>query len=242
MKHTFGIGSAVMIGAGIAVAGWFVGNGFFRGRATDRYVTVKGVSEQEVIADIALWPLRFVATDDDLNKAQMRIEESHTRILSFLKRHGIDPEAAEVQKLEVTDLLANPYRSGPAESRYIIAQTVMVRTNEPALIETASQHLGELVEGGVVLSSQGGYNTGPTYLFTKLSDLKPDMIADATARARRAAEQFAIDSGSRIGKIRRANQGLFVILPRDKAPGIMEGGQIDKTVRVVSTIEYYLKD
>ena len=195
----------------------------------------------DVEADIALWPLRFVSTNDDLGKAQAGIKKSHAATIAFLKKHGIDPASASVQKLEVQDLLANAYRSGPVESRYIIAETLMVRSSDPVTIEKASQELGELVEAGVVLSSMGGRDSQPTYLFTRLSELKPEMIAEATAEARRGAEQFAKDSGSRIGRIRRANQGVFVILARDRAPGIMEESQLGKTVRVVSTIEYYLK-
>jgi hypothetical protein len=213
-----------------------------KGRASDRFVTVKGISERDVSANIALWPIRFVSTDDDLKKAQSRIKKSEEQILSFLNKYNINPNSVQIQNLEVTDLLANPYRSGPTKSRYIIAQTLMVRTNDPESIKNASQQVGELVDAGVVLSTSGGPSMGPTYLFTELSRLKPEMIAEATANARRAAEQFALDSGSRLGTIRRANQGVFVILPRDRAPGIREGSQHQKTVRVVSTIEYYLKD
>ena len=242
MKNGISIWTATVVGLGIAVAGWFIGHGFSQGRAAERFVTVKGVSERDVKADVALWPLRFVSTDDDLSRAQTKIKQSHEQILAFLKRQGTDPAMAEVLRLEVTDRLADPYRTGPMQSRYIIAQTVMVRTNTPATIANASQALGELVDAGVVLSSTRGPYGGPTFLFTGLSELKPEMIAEATAKARRAAEQFAKDSGSQIGKIRRAHQGVFVILPRDRAPGIMEGSQLHKTVRVVSTIEYYLKD
>lgn len=231
-----------MLAAGVSLAGFFVGNGFFKGRAADRFVTVKGVSEREVTANVALWPLSYVATDDDLQVAQARIRESYEEVMGFLLRHEIKAEEAEVRRLEVTDVLANPYRSGPTQSRYIIEQTVMVRTNEPEKVARASQAVGELVDAGVVLSSKDMMRGGATYLFTRLNDLKPDMIAEATAEARRAAEQFAKDSGSRIGRIRRANQGVFVILPRDRAPGIIEEGEIDKTVRVVSTVEYSLRD
>jgi len=241
MKNA-GFWSAAILAVGVALGGYFVGIGFFRGRAADRTVTVKGVSERDVTADVALWPLRFVATNDDLAKAQAEIKQSHQKVLAFLEKQGIDPKSAEVARLEVNDLLANPYRSGPMESRYIVAQTVMVRTNDPATVVKASQNVGELVDAGVVLSSQGGYESDPTYLFTRLNDLKPEMIAEATAEARRAAEQFAKDSDSKIGKIRQANQGVFVILPRDPAPGMMEGGQPQKTVRVVTTVDYYLKD
>jgi len=232
----------ILLAIGIAVAGWFVGDGFVKGRSTDRFVTVKGVAERDVQADVALWPLRFVATNDDLGRAQATIKQSHQHILAFLEKQGIDPAAAEIQRLEVNDLLANPYRSGSTQSRYIITETLMVRTEDTGTIEKASQAVGELVDAGVVLSSSGGQASGPTFLFTGLNELKPEMIAEATAEARRAAERFAKDSGSEIGTIRRANQGVFVILARDRAPGIMEGSQLQKTVRVVSTIEYYLKD
>jgi len=234
--------SAVILGIGVALGGFFIGTGFYRGRATDRIVTVKGISERDVEADVALWPLRFVATHDNLREAQSQIKRSHDDVMRFLESHGIAPEEAEVQQLEVTDVLTNPYRTGPTLSRYIIEQTIMVRTSDPAKISNASQAVGELVDAGVILSSGVMGRSGPTYLFTNLSDLKPEMIAEATAQARRAAEQFAQDSGSRIGKIRRANQGVFVILARDRAPGISEESQLHKTVRVVSTVEYYLKD
>ena len=95
---------------------------------------------------------------------------------------------------------------------------------------------------GVVLQQSGDYGMGgPTYVFTKLNALKPDMIATATANARVAAEQFARDSRTELGQIRQANQGVFVILPRDQAPGVQEGSQLNKTVRVVSTVQYFLR-
>lgn len=233
---------ALVVGLGIAVAGWFVGHGFMEGRSAARFVTVKGVSERDVSADIAFWPIRFVATSNDLGQAQASIRKSYDAVIAFLEAHGIDPSLAEVQDMRVTDRMAE-YRSDPQQTRYVINETVMVRSEDPATVDKASQAVGKLIDAGVVLSSMGGYNGGqPTYLFTRLTDLKPDMIAEATANARRAAEQFAKDSGSRIGKIRRANQGVFQILARDRAQGISEAAQINKTVRVVSTIDYYLDD
>jgi len=118
----------------------------------------------------------------------------------------------------------------------------MVRTSDPDRLFGASQKVGELIDDGVVLSSDGPWAGGPTYLFNGLNELKPSMIAEATASAREAAAQFARDSGSELGAIRRANQGLFVVLPRDQAPGVQEQRQRAKTVRVVSTVEYLLED
>lgn len=235
--------ATVALAAAIALAGWFIGNGFVRGRTADRYVSVKGVSERDVTANMALWPLRFASTDDNLARAQQKFDESRQAVVAFLGKHSIDATQVELQGFEVTDILANPYRGeGTVTSRYIINGTLMVRVEDPTLVQKASQDLGSLVQAGVVFSSQGGYGGGPTYLFTKLNDFKPEMIAEATASAREAAEQFAKDSGSGLGRIRTANQGVFQILPRDRAPGVMEESQINKTVRVVTTVEYALED
>jgi hypothetical protein len=243
MNDSARVPAAVLLAIGLIVAGFFVGRGFKEGRRADRVVSVKGVSEREVDADIALWPLRFVATDDDLSKAQQRIKSSQAGILAFLVRHGIDSTSVEVSGLDVTDVYANPYQSGNVRSRYIINEALMVRSDQPRTIQKAAEAVGELIEAGIVLSSNEGPGGGrPTYLFTRLNDIKPAMIAEATSAARTAAEQFAHDSGSHLGGIRTANQGTFVILPRAQAPGIMEEGEFHKTVRVVSTVEYYLKD
>ncbi len=233
----------VIIGAvSLALAGWFVGHGFAKGREGDRFVEVKGLAEREVTADVALWPLRFAASGSELTAVQQQIVRNTSEVLAFLSRNGIDSSSAEVRELDVFDANSQRYQGPRTGPRFIIQQTVMVRSGSPAVVLAASQRVGELVSVGVVLSSGGefGYG-GPTFLFTKLNDLKPAMIAEATANARAAAEQFARDSRSALGKIKLANQGIFVIMARDQAPGVNEANQIQKTVRVVSTVQYFLK-
>ena len=235
---------AGILALGLAVGGLFVGNGFARARAADRFVTVKGISEREVRADLAIWPLRLVAADNDLTRAHAQIESSISKIRTFLASYQIDTSQVALQDFSVSDAATNQYASGErAGSRYVIRQTVVVRSVKPDLIATASQKVGELVSAGVVLSSGGDDGSGgPTFVFTGLNDLKPKMIGEATARARESAEQFARDSHSDIGGIRNASQGVFEILPRDQAQGISEASQIVKRVRVVSTIDYSLKN
>ena len=235
---------ASILAVGLALGGLLVGNGFARGRAADRFVEVKGVSEHEVKADLALWPLRVVATGNDLVAVQATIARNTSQVYVFLHRHGIDTAQVEIQSVDVTDAYANVYggeRQGPA--RYVVTQTLMVRTSHVDVVVTASGKVGELVRAGVVLSSgRMGYGqSGPTYLFTKLNDLKPTMIREATASAREAAAQFAADSRSAVGGIRHADQGVFVILPRDQVEGVSQEMQPLKTLRVVTTVQYYLK-
>lgn len=238
----------ILLAAGIALAGWFVGSGVREIRTADRFVTVKGVSEREAKADLALWPIQLAVPDADLAAAQSRINQNVAKVIAFLRANGVDSTEVELQGLRVTDTFANPYNSGGRQGpRFVIQQTVMVRSEKPEVVRAASQKVGDLVNAGVVLSSGPEWGPGgPSYIFRRLNDLKPSMIAEATAEARKAAEQFAKDSKSRLGGIHRANQGIFVILPRDAAgneggPGASEQAQITKTIRVVTTVEYLLR-
>lgn len=246
MTDTGPIVRAGILALGVAVAGLLAGNGFARGRAADRFVTVKGVAEREVRADLAIWPLAVVGADNDLAMANAKLTRSVAGVRAFLVRHGIDTTQIQIADFSVSDALANQY--GPERqpaNRYVVHETVLVRSPRPDQVLSASQQISELAAIGVVVSSgareYGPGGSGPTFVFTGLNKLKPEMIAEATARAREAASQFARDSRSEIAGIRQANQGVFEILPRDQAPGITESSQIAKVLRVVSTIQYYLK-
>ena len=235
--------NVAILSLGLVIAGAFVGGGFARGRERDRFVTVKGVSERPARADLALWPLRILVSGNDLPAAYARLNGQVRMVRAFLSRNGIDTAQVEVQQFSVSDATANQFRGPEMGSRYVIRQTLMVRSIDPAKVAAANQRVGELVQGGVVLSSGEEYGAGgPTFVFTGLNAIKPAMIAEATSRAREAATQFANDSRSTLGGIRQADQGVFVILPRDPAPGIQQESQIEKTVRVVTTVQYFLRD
>lgn len=242
-----GTAAAIVVASGITLAGIFVGIGVSQVRASDRFVTVKGVAEREVRADVAIWPLHVIGADNDLAAAQSRMNRSLAGVKQFLARHSIDTTQVELTGFSVSDAQAQQYGGDRAPvNRFIVRQTLVVRSSQPERVKAASERVGELAAIGVVVSSgaggeYGGQGTGPTFLFTKLNELKPAMIAEATARARDAAEQFARDSRSSLGGIRKANQGVFEIVGRDQAPGIMSEGQVAKTVRVVSTVEFFLK-
>lgn len=239
LRHIVMLLASVVIAVGAAVSGKFVGDGFRDGRAADRYVTVKGVAERDVTADLAVWPVRITETGDDLGAAQSRLEQSVDSLVVFLVGEGVERTAVSPGRVEVTDLLAQSYRpDGIEKGRFILAQTVTVRTQDVDTVNTASSRIGELLKMGVVLADTGG----PSYAFTGLNDIKPDMIAEATRAAREGAQRFAEDSASTVGAIRRANQGVFTIGPRTAVATGNPNGEIEKRVRVVSTIDFFLKD
>jgi hypothetical protein len=237
--------AASIVALGIAVGGGLAGSGFARGRAADRYVTVKGVTEREVRADLAIWPLRVVVADNDLVTANTRLAKSIAGVRQFLAQQGLDTTKVELTGFSVSDAQATEYGSERRTgSRFILKETVVIRSADVDRILAASQRVGDLANIGVSLSSGGEYGPGgggPTFIFSGLNTLKPAMIGESTARAREAAEQFARDSRSSLGGIKTANQGVFEILPRDEAPGITEASSVAKRVRVVATIDYFLR-
>lgn len=232
------VGLAILA-AGVAFGGLKVGEGFYEGRKSERYVTVKGLAERDVTADLAMWRLRYTAAGNDLAAVQAEIDEDTAIIRDFLLARGITDEEISLERLEVTDLLAQAYRSGGVgQARYIIAQNMLLRTQNVALISRLGRETGQLVKQGVVLADLGG----PTYSYNSLNTIKPELIAEATAAARDGAAEFAANSGATLGGIVRANQGVIVIRARDDTGGVSAESQLEKTVRVVATVDYALVD
>lgn len=240
-KSTQDLGVIFMAGVfvmiGLIAAGWFVKDGLQSFRTHDRVVTVKGLAEKDVEADLAIWTLSQSATGNTLNEVQKQVETNQKTILEYLDYLGLLKNEVSVAPLEVQDLLAQAYRPDNLEKgRYIITQRIVVRTSYMDKIEKGLQELGTLLRQNVTLTNMAP----PTYIYTKLNEVKPLMLEEAVRSARKSAEQFAQDSGTDVAGIKTAYQGVFQILPRDPVQYVSEQNQRYKTVRVVSTIDFYL--
>lgn len=220
------------LGLGLVIAGFAVAGALHDVRRAERFVTVKGLAEREVPADLALWPIVFVNTGDDLSAVQGKVEEDAAKIRRFLEQLGFEAGETSLSAPRVTDLLANSYGGQEPAERYQVESTLTLRSGDIERTRQAIERSGDLVRSGVTVIRSYEYST--QYLFTALDTIKPEMIAEATKDARRAAEQFAADSGARVGSIRRAQQGYFSIDDRDAySPEV-------KKVRVVTTVDYFL--
>jgi hypothetical protein len=232
MKDSLTIAGAVLA-LGIAAAGWFVGDALFEARAGERYVTVRGLAERELPANLTLWPIVFTVTANELGTLQRQADDGVVRVRAFLERdfpaEQITVSAPRVQDRQAQGVVDAAQRL----DRYTGEVTVTLRTDRIEAARQAIERSGELVKQGVAIIRSYEYST--QYLFTDLERIKPEMIAEATRDARRAAEQFAQDSGSTVGAIRKAQQGLFSIEDRD--PFSPEW----KKIRVVTTVEYFLE-
>lgn len=244
MKDCSGLsGAALLLMVGLIVTGWFISSGLTNFRNYDRYVTVKGLATKDVAADLAIWSLATTVTGAELSETQSRLEGNADKVRAFFVKHGFAADDVKLQNLQVTDNEADPYRNNRAGPRFVLSQSFIVRTSDPQKMIAASEDIGALLKQGVVIGSGQSYSAQPPqYLYTKLNDVKTQMLEEATANARQSAEQFAKDSGQDIGVIRTANQGVFQILPRDPVENMREEQQYEKTLRVVVTLNYYLRD
>ncbi len=228
--------NAIIIFSGLTLGGYFVSNTLVKGKAYDRAVTVKGLSEREVEADIAVWPINITVAGNDLQNIQQEIESQKSEVTHFFKDQGFSDGEFTVGPTNISDAKADLYNPGPyREFRYIAKSDFTIRTTHIDKLQQALSASLSLVSKGILISSKNDWRP-IEYSFTGLNAIKPAMIEEATNNAREVAEKFAKDSNSQVGKIMRANQGLFTISDRDQnTPEI-------KTVRVVSTIEYQLRD
>lgn len=226
---------AVVIAIGLLLLGMFIEHGISSFADKDRSVNVKGLAEMEVPADKVTWPLVYKSIGNDLGGLYDQINKSNKTITQFLVSKGIDEKEISVNAPEIIDMKAERYSSQESTYRYNVTSVITVTSDKVDLIRKLISSQGELLKQGVAITS-GDYRYNVQYEYTGLNKIKPQMIEEATKNARQAAEKFAEDSDSKLGKIRKANQGQFSITDRDaNTPYI-------KKVRVVTTIDYSLED
>jgi uncharacterized protein len=231
------LAAALVLALGMVAAAWLLADGLIRFKQFERSVEVKGLAEREVAADTAIWPIVFSEADADLARLYQTLQSKNAVIIDFLQKQGFKPEEISVSSPSINDRQAQDYGSAELANRlrYTGKSVITVYTRQVDGVLQAMPRLSVLGEQGIALS-RGDYDTRPRFLFTGLNALKPEMIEEATRNARLAADKFAKDSDSSLGKIKRASQGQFSIEDRDASTAHI------KKVRVVSTVDYFLAD
>lgn len=234
MKHYYV--EATILAVAICVFGFFVQKSLLRFVDKERSVTVKGLSEREVPADKVIWPLVYKELGNDPSELYQRFEKKNSMVVAFLKKYGLSEKEITINPPQIKDRFADSWSQTGISDRYVASSVIIVSSVQVELVREIMMQQTELMKAGIALVSEEYGNNMVRYEFTGLNDVKPEMIEESTKNARMAAEKFAKDSDSELGKIRRATQGQFSIMDRDgNTPHI-------KNVRVVSTVEYYICD
>ncbi|MEO1041173.1 MAG: SIMPL domain-containing protein [Pseudomonadota bacterium] len=236
-------GWAIVVSAGLLAVGGAISSQVIGDAARDalqpsRQVTVRGAAELPVEADVGVWRFSIRVVAPDLAVAQSEIDADVAEVRAFFAGTLIGADAVELGNLSVQDALASFYRPDNYDpnARFILDQTVVIRSAEVAALEDAVRQQGVLLRRGVALA-----NGGVRYVFSGLNEIKPALVTQATASARASASQFAADSGASVGSIVRASQGYVSIQPQPGYEDVGESGSRFKTVRVVVTIDYALE-
>lgn len=236
MKKVSKFVPALLIAAGIVVLGLCIKGGIDNMAFRDRQVAVRGLCEREVPANRVTWPIMFTETGNDLLTIYDKYNRTCKTVVKFLRDNGIDSTEITVGTTpSIYDQASNRYASDNIRFNYSITGTVTVVSSKVDQVRALMSRQTELLKDGVALNTDN-YQAQATYEYTDLNSIKPDMIAEATRNAREAADKFAADSDSRLGKIKTASQGQFSIENRDETSPFI------KNVRVVTTIVYYLED
>jgi hypothetical protein len=230
------LAAAALFSVGIVVGGYLLGDGLRRAKMAERSVTVRGLSERNVTADLASWNIVYSVQGGELGPVQAAVDEKSRAVRAFFKSHGFKDE-----ELSSTGTGVNQFYDNQRQQNVVtVRQTMQLRTKDVMKARAAFGRQADLIRSGVPLEE----GSGMVYSFTRLNQVKPEMIAEATHNARQSAEQFARDSGTDVGTIRQATQGYFSIGARDgdvDGEGGSGGGDSPfQKVRVVTTVDFYL--
>ncbi|MBQ7041419.1 MAG: SIMPL domain-containing protein [Muribaculaceae bacterium] len=227
--------SSLILAIGIIILGICVKSGIDNFSSRDRIVTVRGLAEREVKANKVTWPIVCKEVGNDLPALYTRINNTNEIIVAFLKTNGVLDSEITINAPDIIDLQAERYSNNDRPFRYNVTSVITVTSQDVDKVRKLIDRQTELLKQGIAITA-GDYNYQTMYDYTDLNKIKPEMIAEATSNAREAANKFAADSESELGKIKTASQGQFSIENRDPYTPYI------KKVRVVSTIVYYLED
>ena len=201
----------------------------------ERIVSVKGLSERVVKADFVIWPIVYKELGNDLSAIYETVQTKNATLEKFLRDNGIDESEISRSSTDIVDAQSELYNNDRRAFRYVATVVLTVASKDVDKVRKLMGRQGELLKQGIAFS-EGDYRYRKVYSFNGLNEIKPEMIDEANKNARVTAEKFALDSDSKLGKIKTATLGQFSIEDRD------ENTPYIKKVRVVTSVQYFLED
>ena len=222
--------SSVILAIGLALAGLFIYFGIHQMATKDSAVLVKGLSTRDVQADFVVWPLDFCVRGNDISALYDDMARIEKTAKAFFLDKGFKESELSRGNISIDDNWSSYYGTRP-EFHYTLRTSLIISTSDIERVIANQGCQSELLRKGFILQS---YDWNTDFQYNGLSELKPEMIEEATKNARLVAQKFAEDAQCRLGSIKQANQGQFSIESDSNQPWI-------KHIRVVTTVSYYLK-
>lgn len=226
---------ALILSLGVAACGLFIAYSIVDSRKHNQYVQVKGLSEKIVKSNQAIWTIQFKTSDNDLNELYQNIAKGQQAVIEFLIKQGFARHEVHINPVSVVDNQSNSYTTNQNMKRFSANSGISLTTDKVDAVILSVQKTDALVQNGIVVTSSNTH-----YRYTKLNSIKPQMLDEATDNAKKAALSFANNAQSQLGKIKQARQGVFTIT--DAFGSFNSGNDVMKKVRIVTTVEYFLKN
>lgn len=227
--------AALIVALGMCCMGISIRSGIVRFKTLDRKVTVKGLSEREVLANKVTWPLIYKELGNDPSAMYELIEQKNQKVVSFLKAEGLGNDEISVNPPTIRDRQADNYGNEIMNYRYKAECVIIVTSTDIDKVRRLMRRQSELMKQGIALVSEEYGDNSVRYEYTGLNDIKQEMVEEAMKNAKTTAEQFACDADARLDGVITAQQGQFSIDDRDRNTPYI------KRIRVVNTVEYALK-
>ena len=229
---------ALFLAIGIAAAGYFVSRTHYNARVALNTAQAKGLAERRVPADRANWRVSHTVTGasrDEISGLYRQAEQERETIIAALKKGGLAESEIDADVISYSVREYRDENQNLVEERHSLTGTINVETNNVGIIRKLRSEINQLLAQGINLT-----NSSPSYYFTKINEVKPAMLKEAAQNAKIAASEFAENAGVKVGRIRTARQGIFEV--RDAGSTSGDTRKLEKDVRVVITVDFYLTD
>lgn len=238
MKHV----AAIIFSIAIVVAAYILGSSYVKRATPTGVIAVTGSGSEDFTSDLIVWEGTFSQTNINLQAAYEQLNKDKETVRQYLLSKGIAEENLVFNSVQTIERREPQYQNGNYIGEifrgYELRQTVKIESKDVPMVEQVSREITELLQKGVQFNS-----TPPRYYYTKLSDLKIQMIAAATEDARIRAERIAENSGSDLGSLRSADLGVFQIIGQNSGEDFTWGGAYNtadkkKTASVTMRLEF----
>ncbi|MBZ9632544.1 SIMPL domain-containing protein [Salegentibacter sp. LM13S] len=234
--------SAIIFAIAIVLAAWFLGESYVSRANPDGVISVTGSGSENFTSDLIVWEGSFSRMSPNLEQAYKDLNNDKETVRTYLIEKGIDEENIVFNSVQTSEQRENQYQNGNYVGSifqgYQLTQSVKIEANDVELVEAVAREITELLNKGVQFNS-----TPPRYYYTKLADLKIEMISKATEDARLRAERIAENSGGSLGKLKNANMGVFQITGQNSGEDYSWSGAYNtadkrKTASITMRLDY----
>ncbi len=236
---------ALILGSAIVISTWIGAHAYtHRARSTDS-IQVTGLGERDFKSDLIVWEANFSRKDMDLQAAFTALKADREAVVSYLKSKGISEGEMTLSAVNIDKEFDYRYdergRGYNVFTGHALRQRVQLQSGDIEKVEAISREITELINQGIEINSPA-----PQYFYTKLGELKIEMIASATDDARIRAEQIAANAGARLGDLQSAQMGIFQITGQHSTEDYSWGGTFNtqskmKTASITMRLKFGLK-